>query len=79
MEQIFMGVAGGVGVIVGVLMIINRSSLTKFMADAQRATFGKAGDKVAAQANPWMTAIVGAGFVLLGAAMVVLALAGADI
>lgn len=79
MEQVFMGVAGGIGVIVGVLMIINRSSLTKFMADAQRATFGKAGHKVAAQANPGMTAIVGAGFVLIGAAMVVLALLGAEI
>lgn len=57
-----MGVAGSIGVFVAVLMIINRSSLTKFIADAQRATFGEVGDKVAAQANPGMTAIVGALF-----------------
>ncbi|MBT2588550.1 hypothetical protein [Arthrobacter sp. ISL-95] len=49
------------------------------MADAQRATFGKAGDKVAARANSGMTAAVGAGFILMGGAMVVLALTGADI
>lgn len=79
MEQIFMGVMGGVGLIVGVLMIINRSSLTRFMADAQRAAFGKVGDKVAERFNSGMTAIVGAVFVLIGGATVVVALTGAEI
>lgn len=74
-----MGVMGSAGLIVGILAIINRTSLTRFMSDAQRATFGKAGDKVAARANPGMTAAVGAGFVLIGGAMVVLALTGAEI
>ncbi len=69
-----MGVIGSVGLIVGILMIVKRTSLTRFMADAQRATFGKVGDKVAAQSNPGMTAAVGAGFVLMGGAMIVLAL-----
>ena len=74
-----MGVMGSVGLIVGILAIINRTSLTRFMSDAQRATFGKAGDKVAARAHPGMTAAVGAGFVLMGGAMIVLALTGAEI
>ncbi|MGR0158818.1 hypothetical protein [Paenarthrobacter nitroguajacolicus] len=79
MEKIFMGVMGSVGLIVGILMIVKRTSLTRFMADAQRATFGKAGDKVASRANSGMTAAVGAGFVLIGGAMLVLALAGSEI
>lgn len=78
-EKIFMGVVGSVSLIVGILRIINRTSLTKFMSDAQRATFGKAGDKVAARANSGMTAAAGAGFVLMGRAIVVLALTDADI
>ncbi|MGF6833082.1 hypothetical protein QF015_001247 [Paenarthrobacter sp. TE4293] len=78
MEKIFVGVLGSVGLIVGVLMIIYRTSLTRFMSDAQRATFGNAGDKVAARAHPGMTAAVGAGFVLIGGAIIVLLLTGAD-
>jgi hypothetical protein len=77
-EKIFMGVMGSIGLIVGILMIVKRTSLTRFMSDAQRATFGKAGDKVAARANPGMTAAVGAGFVLMGGAIIVLLL-GASI
>ncbi len=73
-EKILIVVVGGVAVLMGVLMIINRSSLSRFMADAQRATFGKVGDKVAAQSSSGMTALVGTVSVLIGAAIIFLAL-----
>ncbi|WP_104045491.1 hypothetical protein [Arthrobacter sp. ZGTC412] len=79
MENTLMLIAGCLAVLVGILVIIKRSSFTKFTSDAQRATFGKAGDKVADQASSGMTALVGVVFVLIGAAMVVLALIGVEI
>ncbi|WP_143711608.1 hypothetical protein [Arthrobacter sp. Rue61a] len=74
MEKILIGVVGGIGVIIGVLMIINRASLTKFMSGAQRSTFGKVGHRVAARPSQGMLAVVGAGAILIGAAIIVLVL-----
>lgn len=79
MESIFGIVAGTVFVILGIALIIGRKALSKFTADAQRATFGKAGEKVASQANPGYPAAVGAFFVLAGAALVITMLSGAEI
>lgn len=79
MESLFGIIAGTVFVILGIALIIGRKAFSKFTADAQRATFGKAGEKVASQANPGYLAAVGVFFVLGGAALVIIMLSGAEI
>ncbi|SDX54825.1 hypothetical protein SAMN04487917_11535 [Arthrobacter sp. yr096] len=74
MEKILVVVAGGIGVIIGVLMITHRASLAKLMSGAQRSTFGTVGDRVAARPSQGMLAVVGAGAILIGAAIIVLVL-----
>lgn len=76
MESVFGIVAGVFGIVVGMVLFIKRKAFTKFSADSQRATFGKAGDKVADRANSGYTGVVGIGFMLIGAVLVVLMLTG---
>ena len=79
MESVF-GVIGGIlAILIGLVLILKRRQFTKFSADAQRATFGKAGDKVADRASTGYTGAVGAVFILIGAALVVVMLSGAQI
>lgn len=78
MESTFGVIAGTVFVILGIVLIIKRKAFSKTSADAQRATFGKAGEKVAARANPAYTGALGVLFALVGAALVVLMLAGVE-
>lgn len=79
MESTFGVVVGTVFVIVGIVLIVKRKAFSKKSADAQRATFGKAGEKVAARANPGYAGALGVFFALVGAALVVLMLAGVEI
>lgn len=79
METVFGIIAGCVAILVGLAVILNRKSFSKFTADAQRSTFGKAGEKVANRANPGWTAAVGTGFVVIGATLVVLMITGVEI
>lgn len=79
METVFGIIGGCFFVIVGIVVFINRKGFSRFTADAQRATFGKAGEKVAARANPGYTGAVGLFFVLAGAALVVVMLTGVEI
>lgn len=78
METVFGVIGGCIAILVGLAVVINRKSVSKFMADAQRSTFSKAGEKVADQANPGWTAAVGIGFILVGATLVVLLSAGVE-
>lgn len=55
METVFGIVAGCIAMLIGIIVIINRKSFSKFTADAQRSTFGKIGDKAADRANPVWT------------------------
>lgn len=79
METVFGIIAGCVAILVGLAVILNRKAVSKFTADAQRSTFGKAGEKVADQANPGWTAAVGTVFVLIGATLVVFMITGVEI
>ena len=79
MESVFGVIAGLVFVILGITIILGRKTLSKFTADGQRATFGKAGDKLASQASPVYPAVVGGGFVIIGAALAIVMLSGAEI
>lgn len=79
METVFGIIAGCIAILVGGILILKRKSFSKFSADTQRSTFGKAGNKVADRANPGWTGAVGGFFVLCGAVLVVLMLTGVEI
>ncbi len=79
MEAVFGVVAGVIAILVGLALIIKRKDFSKFSADAQRSTFGKAGEKVADRANPAYTGLVGEFFVVFGVALVVVMLSGVKI
>lgn len=79
MESVFGIIAGSVAIFVGIVLIIKRKAFSKFSADAQRVTFGKAGEKVANKANSGYAGAVGAVFILIGAALVIVMLSGAQI
>lgn len=79
LEQVFGVICGGIAIIVGSVVFIKRKAFTKMSSDAQRATFGRAGDKVAARANPGWTGAVGIFFVVVGVALIIVILSGAEI
>lgn len=77
-ETVFGIIVGCVAMVVGLVVIIKRRAFSKFSADAQRATFGRVGDKVADRANPGWTGAVGGFFFAVGAVLVILMLAGVE-
>ena len=63
-------------IIIGVIVLAKRSPIATSNASAQRAFFGKQGERVARNSTPAQVAVVGVFAILLGAGGIVLAFSG---
>lgn len=67
-------IVGIVVIAAGIFIIIKRVPLARLSADSQRATFGKAGERVAKASTPMNVVIPGVGAIVVGVTGVVMSL-----
>jgi hypothetical protein len=63
---------GVLALIMGIIVILARKNLASGIAEGQRTTFGRAGEKIARQSKPVGVLIAGIGGVLIGITAIVL-------
>lgn len=67
-------IGGIVCVVIGIVILVYRARLADTNANAQRAVFGKAGDRVAQNSTSGRMGMTGAGIVVVGLVGIVLSL-----
>ncbi|MEV7637773.1 hypothetical protein AB0N71_16555 [Pseudarthrobacter enclensis] len=67
-------IGGIVCVVIGIVILVYRSRLADTNANAQRAVFGKTGDRVAQNSTSGRMGMTGAGIVIVGLVGIVLSL-----